>query len=122
MTDYQKTVASFVPAIIRTRALAQADLLSAAGSADHGAGVLFADISGFTRLTEQLAELGPEGAEQLTRLLNRYFGSIIDAIEEAGGDVLKFAGDALLAVWPTDHVDDDLSELVTVIIEVSRTL
>ena len=122
MTDYQKTVASFVPAIIRTRALAQADLLSAAGSADHGAGVLFADISGFTRLTEQLAELGPEGAEQLTRLLNRYFGSIIDAIEEAGGDVLKFAGDALLAVWPTDHVDDDLSELVTVITEVSRTL
>jgi class 3 adenylate cyclase len=122
MNDYRQTVASFVPAIIRARALASSDELLTAGSKDHGAGVLFADISGFTRLTELLSERGPDGAEQLTRLLNRYFGSIVDVVEGAGGDVLKFAGDALLAVWPVPAVDSDLSDAVVTITEVSRIL
>lgn len=62
--------------------------------------ILFADISGFTRLTEQLAKQGPDGAEQLIQILNAYFGRIIEIIENHGGDVIKFAGDALLAIWP----------------------
>lgn len=56
--------------------------------------------SGFTAWTEQLAEQGPEGAETLTAVLNDYFGRVIDSIEESGGDLVKFAGDALLALWP----------------------
>lgn len=62
--------------------------------------MLLADISGFTRLSERLAASGPTGTEELTRLLNAYFGPVIDLITRHGGDVVKFAGDALLAVWP----------------------
>jgi class 3 adenylate cyclase len=58
------------------------------------AAVLFADISGFTALTEHLAQQGPAGAEILTRELNTYFGRLIDLITIHGGDVIKFAGDA----------------------------
>jgi len=36
----------------------------------------------------------------LTRALNAYFGKLLDVITAHGGDVVKFAGDALLAVWP----------------------
>src|SRR5262249_7060978 len=69
--------------------------------ADRFAGaVLMADISGFTALTESLARRGDVGAEDLTRCLNVYFGRLIDLIYEHGGDVVKFAGDALLAIWP----------------------
>ena len=121
MSDYRTTVSSFVPAIIRARAAASDDLISAPGKERHFAGVLFADISGFTALTEQLSRRGPEGAEELTRLLNMYFGGIIDAIEVAGGDVLKFAGDALLAIWSAPD-ESGLDEVVLRITKVSERL
>ena len=58
---------------------------------------LFADISGFTPLTEALAaELGPErGAEELTANLNRIFHAIIAELDRYGGDVIYFSGDAV---------------------------
>ena len=58
---------------------------------------LFADISGFTPLTEALAaELGPQrGAEELTANLGRVFHAVIDALDRRGGDVIYFAGDAI---------------------------
>lgn len=62
--------------------------------------LLFADISGFTALTERLAVQGPGGMEQLTQILNAYFGRLIATINTHGGDIIKFAGDAMLAVWP----------------------
>ena len=61
---------------------------------------LFADISGFTALTERLAQQGPAGAETLTHLLNTYFDQLIDLITDSGGDVVKFAGDALIVTFP----------------------
>ena len=58
---------------------------------------LFADISGFTPLTEALAvELGPQrGAEELTANLNRVFHAVIDELHGYGGDVIYFSGDAI---------------------------
>lgn len=58
---------------------------------------LFADISGFTPLTEALAnELGPHrGAEELTTHLNRVFHALIAELERYGGDVIYFSGDAI---------------------------
>ena len=58
-----------------------------------------ADLSGFTRLSERLAGLGREGAEELTALLNGRFTGMIAEIERFGGDVLKFGGDALLVLF-----------------------
>ena len=58
---------------------------------------LFADISGFTPLTEALAaELGPQrGAEELTANLGRVFQAVIDELDRRGGDVIYFSGDAI---------------------------
>ncbi|TVQ15976.1 MAG: guanylate cyclase, partial [Leptolyngbya sp. DLM2.Bin15] len=61
--------------------------------------LLFADISGFTPLTKKFAQQGAEGAEELTRLLNDYFGQLVTLITNHNGDVVRFAGDALLACW-----------------------
>ena len=58
---------------------------------------LFADISGFTPLTEALAlELGPKrGAEELTVHLNRVYDALIAELHRYGGSVIGFAGDAI---------------------------
>eukprot|EP01119_Soliformovum_irregulare_P003319 TRINITY_DN1370_c0_g1_i1.p1 TRINITY_DN1370_c0_g1~~TRINITY_DN1370_c0_g1_i1.p1 ORF type:complete len:1601 (+),score=583.09 TRINITY_DN1370_c0_g1_i1:488-4804(+) len=61
---------------------------------------MFADISGFTPLTEQLAALGAEGVEKLSAELNKYFDSLVSIISKHGGDIIKFAGDAVLVIWP----------------------
>jgi predicted ATPase/class 3 adenylate cyclase len=77
----------------RRRALAQGGTLP-----DRVRGAaLFADISGFTPLTEALAhELGPHrGAEELTAHLNRVFRALIDELHRHGGDVIYFSGDAI---------------------------
>lgn len=58
-----------------------------------------ADISGFTRLTEQLSTMGRRGAEELTDLLNTCFDEMIDLCLAEGGDVIKFGGDALLVLF-----------------------
>ena len=58
---------------------------------------LFADISGFTPLTEALAkELGAQrGAEELTINIGRVFRAVIGELDQFGGDVIYFAGDAI---------------------------
>lgn len=64
------------------------------------AAVLLADVSGSVRLAERYAAQGREGAERFSALMGVYFGGIVDAVHEAGGDVLQFTGDGLLAIWP----------------------
>ncbi|HNB52048.1 MAG TPA: adenylate/guanylate cyclase domain-containing protein, partial [Anaerolineales bacterium] len=77
----------------RLRALARGETLPnrTTGSA------LFADISGFTPLTEKLTrELGARrGAEELTHQINAVYDALIAEIEKHGGSVINFAGDAI---------------------------
>lgn len=100
MPDLIETLASYVPKLIARRLAADPSPITAPDSERFPAAVLFADISGFTALTEQLARRGPVGAEELTQLLNAYFGQLIDLVTAHGGDIVKFAGDALIALWP----------------------
>ncbi len=62
----------------------------------HGA-AFFADISGFTPLTEALLnEYGPKrGPEELTRQLNAIYDALIIEVHRYGGSVLGFSGDAI---------------------------
>ncbi|MEM7032839.1 MAG: adenylate/guanylate cyclase domain-containing protein, partial [Chloroflexota bacterium] len=57
---------------------------------------LFADVSGFTAMSEKLSTLGKEGAEEVTRIVNDYFDTMLSISDSYGGDLLKFGGDALL--------------------------
>jgi class 3 adenylate cyclase len=59
--------------------------------------VLFADISGFSPLTNKLAkQLGPRlGAEEVTRYLNIMYEVLIAEVHRYGGSVISFSGDAI---------------------------
>jgi len=66
---------------------------------------LFADIRGFTPLTEALArELGPQrGSEEITRHLNLVYDAVIDEVHGHGGSVLGFSGDAITCWFDQDN-------------------
>ncbi|NIR29805.1 MAG: adenylate/guanylate cyclase domain-containing protein [Gammaproteobacteria bacterium] len=61
------------------------------------AALWFSDLRDFTRLTESLR------LEELLALLNTYFEQVTGAVRARGGEVLRFAGDAVLAVFPVDE-------------------
>ncbi len=64
----------------------------------------FVDVSGFTRLNERLGAAGPEGTEVVKQAVSAVFDGLIRAAAEHGGDVLTFAGDALLVLFTgPDH-------------------
>ena len=58
------------------------------------AAILICDLRGFTAMTDQ------SGRGVIVALLNRWFERIGAAIHDQGGDILKFMGDGLLAVFP----------------------
>lgn len=64
--------------------------------------MLSADISGFTALSEKLADKGKAGAEEITELINRCFDALIEAAYDYSGEVLKFGGDAILVLFRGD--------------------
>lgn len=101
--DQASILATYVPRLIEDhhRRGGADRLLFATGT------LVSADISGFTALSERLAALGHEGAEQLTDLLNRCFTEMIAACEHRGGDIVKFGGDALLVLFTgEEHAQD----------------
>jgi class 3 adenylate cyclase/tetratricopeptide (TPR) repeat protein len=67
---------------------------------DHTGVLLFADTSGFTALTCELAKQGKIGFEILTELLNSLFKSLEEVIVLHDGDILKFSGDAVWCYFP----------------------
>ena len=74
--------------------------------------VMFADISGFTNLSEKLALKGYEGAELLAFALTRYMEFLVKSIGKSGGDIFKFAGDAMIIIWPPPQHNSE-EELTT---------
>ena len=66
--------------------------------------VLFADLVGFTTLSEH------RDPEEVRELLSRYFDRCRALIERYGGTVEKFIGDAVMAVWGTPVAREDDAE------------
>jgi adenylate cyclase len=58
------------------------------------AAIWFADLRGFTRRTEETS------LDEVLADLNAWFDAMVGVIDEHGGEVLKFIGDAALAIFP----------------------
>src|ERR1700733_2398977 len=100
-----ETLVSYVPRRLLRRCAPGEDVAPEPGFEVFRGPLLFADISGFSDLTERLARKGPGGTEVLTSLLNSYFGRLLDLISDHGGDTLKMAGDGLVVTWETQEPD-----------------
>lgn len=69
--------------------------------------VLFADISGFTNISEACAQQGIRGNEQLAFCINRYMEGMVKNLAKFGGDIIKFIGDAMIVMWPRTKWNPD---------------
>lgn len=72
------------------------------GGEERFATVLFADIRGFTAISENMP------ASNLLQLLNEYYEIIVEIIFNYEGTLDKFIGDAMMVIWgaPISHLDD----------------
>lgn len=82
------------PAAVHVQPVAERRLVS----------VLFADLVGFTTLSES------RDAEEVRELLTRYFDTCRQLVDRYGGMVEKFIGDAVMAVWGTPTTNEDDAE------------
>jgi len=92
------------------------------GSIERGDGetiaaaLFYCDMRDFTVLSDRLDR------DQILDLLDDYFGCMANAIEAGGGEVLKFIGDAMLAIFPMrDDLDRDRA-CVTALTAAERAL
>ncbi|XP_033119981.1 adenylate cyclase type 10-like [Anneissia japonica] len=77
--------------------------------------LMFADISGFTALCEKYSlSSRSNGTDKLSKTLNDYLGAIVENIIGSEGDVLKFAGDAFIALWRVqrDTLDNTIIRVI----------
>jgi adenylate cyclase len=78
------------------------------------AAIWLSDLRGFTALSDRLP------AETVVDILNHYFDCQVSAIRTHGGEVLKFMGDGLLAVFPIAEVVGDTEQVCTDVLEAAR--
>jgi hypothetical protein len=102
LDSFQNDVRS-VPPSMRVKALQSAisEYQSVGSIQRHTGALLVVDISGFTELSQKYP------IEDFKMFINAYFTKIIDLVHSFEGEVVKFAGDALLAVWTANKVSVD---------------
>jgi adenylate cyclase len=86
-------LAKFVPEAVRRMVIANSEAPGLATKHERDVSVLFVDISGYTRLSEQLS------LTTLNAIVERYFSVFLDRICEAGGDMNETTGDGFLAIF-----------------------
>ena len=78
------------------------------------AAIWLSDLRGFTALSDRLPP------ETVVDILNHYFDCQVSSIRNHGGEVLKFMGDGLLAVFPIDEYVGDIHHVCSRVLEAAR--
>jgi adenylate cyclase len=78
------------------------------------AAIWLSDLRGFTALSDRLP------SETVVDILNQYFDCQVAAIRSHGGEVLKYMGDGLLAVFPIDEYVGDEQQVCSRVLEAAQ--
>jgi class 3 adenylate cyclase len=68
---------------------------------ENDVSVLFLDIAGYTRMSEQM------DPQRLNRLVQRYFSAFLEIIQKHGGDVNETAGDGLMVIFQSERSETE---------------
>ncbi len=110
----RRTLGRYVPQSIAEKLLADDGGLT---PTEASATILFADIAGFTALTEAL------GPTRIVEVLNAYFSRMTEIIEAQGGIITQFQGDAILAIFNIPlAVDDHATRACKAAIEMQKAV
>lgn len=84
---------------------------------------IFADVTGFTALTELLARQGQgRGHEAMNQIMNNLFSSVLDPLIASGGDLLVFVGDAALVYFPKKANGEDVRQATRAALRMERAI
>jgi len=100
--------ARFVPAEVVDQVLARTDENLRLGAVERDCTVLFSDLRGFTSFSEK------QPAERVIEVVNCYLNEMTEAIMSAGGTLIAYMGDGIMAVFGApleqpDHADRALT-------------
>lgn len=104
------SLATFIPAPVIREQITNPHAARVTASYWYGS-LLFADLSGFTKLSEQLSTLGKQGAEEISLIIINLFTSLLNEVKRFGGQPLKFGGDALMVFFDASQLGDTHAEL-----------
>jgi class 3 adenylate cyclase len=99
--DLRRLFGSYVSPELASRLLEDPSRAALGGSVVETT-ILFADLRGFTHLSESIGEPG-----DVVAVLNRYLRTVVPIVLDSGGTVDKFVGDALMAVYNTPVLQPD---------------
>lgn len=79
--------------------------------------ILFSDIRNFTSISEKIEP------ELVVEFLNQYFTAMVKCINENGGSVNKYIGDAIMAVWgELGHTNSDTERSILAALDMRKSL
>ncbi|MEM9500012.1 MAG: adenylate/guanylate cyclase domain-containing protein [Pseudomonadota bacterium] len=76
--------------------------------------IMYFDLQGFTKMSETLP------GTAIIEMLNDYFGEAVDIVERHGGNVLKFMGDGMLAIFDMDQKSDARRNAIEATLDLRR--
>ncbi len=109
----QEHLAKFVPQTVK-RLIEENPTAPELEKREQDVSVLFADISGYTRLSEALPQ------EQMSFIIERYFSSFLDCVHGNGGDLSETAGDGMMAIFPDTDPNRHARNAVKTALEILR--
>ncbi|MDX1579975.1 MAG: adenylate/guanylate cyclase domain-containing protein, partial [Gemmatimonadota bacterium] len=92
----KSNLSKFVPETVKTMVEGAEDAEELFQKRDRDLSVMFADMTGYTRLSARLP------IEDVNAIIERYFGAFLDEILQRGGDVNETAGDGLMVLFQDD--------------------
>ena len=107
-----ETMCTFVPKNVANKFFKEPTPPSYPTKTSFPAAILFVDISGFTSLNERLNKLGEAGPEKVTKHINNYYSQLIHVVRQHGGDIIKFAGDAMICMFGSVESGQELPEVI----------
>lgn len=106
--NVKEELKKYIPNIILERLEKEPTPIKKPFSEKYNCSFLFVDIAEFSTLTEKVIQQYENGLEIISNILSIYLEQLIRIITNAGGDIVKFAGDALFVVWKLN--DDEYNE------------
>ncbi len=103
----KSTMYRYMSADVAEQLLENPDFANTMGGNRKKVSVLFSDIRSYTTITEGLT------AEEVVKMLNRYFESMVDAVFAYKGTLDKYIGDAIMAVYGSPLALDDHEWMAT---------
>lgn len=107
-------LAKFVPRTVQALLEESPDEASLFEKKERDLSVMFADMTGYTRLSSHLP------MDRVNAIIERYFGAFLDAILREGGDVNETAGDGLMVLFQAEDPEEHARAAVRAALEIQR--